>query len=35
MAGGKGTRLWPEGRQGKPKQLLALVDNRTMIETTT
>ena len=31
MAGGKGTRLWPEGRQNKPKQLLALVDARTMI----
>lgn len=31
MAGGKGTRLWPEGRQSKPKQLLALVDERPMI----
>jgi len=32
MAGGKGTRLWPEGRQSKPKQLLALLDQRPMIQ---
>lgn len=31
MAGGKGTRLWPEGRQSRPKQLLALTDERPMI----
>ena len=31
MAGGKGTRLWPEGWQSKPKQLLSLVEGRTMI----
>jgi len=32
MAGGKGTRLWPEGRESWPKQLLKLLDDRTMIE---
>ena len=31
MAGGKGTRLWPEGRSAKPKQLLSLTDERPMI----
>jgi mannose-1-phosphate guanylyltransferase len=32
MAGGKGTRLWPEGRAGKPKQLLKLLGDQTLIE---
>lgn len=31
MAGGKGTRLWPEGTRNRPKQLLDLVDRRPMI----
>jgi len=33
MAGGKGTRLWPEGRKRWPKQLLTLLDERPMIRT--
>ena len=33
MAGGKGTRLWPEGRSRRPKQLLKLIDDRPMILT--
>jgi mannose-1-phosphate guanylyltransferase len=32
MAGGGGTRLWPLSRQGHPKQLLALVDQRSMFQ---
>ncbi len=31
MAGGRGTRLWPEGRRNRPKQLLRLIDDRPMI----
>lgn len=34
MAGGSGTRFWPASRQLKPKQLLAMVGNRTMLQTT-
>ena len=34
LAGGVGTRLWPESRQSKPKQLLALVGQRTMLQET-
>lgn len=34
MAGGAGTRFWPESRQAMPKQLLRLVGNRTMIQMT-
>ncbi len=34
MAGGAGTRLWPESRAGRPKQLLRLQGDRTMIEAT-
>src|SRR5690349_15005958 len=34
MAGGSGTRFWPESRAGRPKQLLRLVDDRTMIQST-
>ncbi|MHC4218711.1 MAG: mannose-1-phosphate guanylyltransferase [Planctomycetota bacterium] len=32
MAGGKGTRLWPMSRQHRPKQMLALVDGRSLLE---
>lgn len=31
MAGGSGTRLWPLSRQGTPKQLLPLVDGRSLL----
>lgn len=34
MAGGSGTRFWPESRHGRPKQLLKIVDDRTMIRAT-
>ncbi len=34
MAGGSGTRFWPESRDARPKQLLALVGERTMLQTT-
>lgn len=34
MAGGSGTRFWPESRQGLPKQLLKLVGDRTMLQST-
>ena len=34
MAGGSGTRLWPESRRERPKQLLALQDNRSMLDVT-
>ncbi|MGD8752990.1 MAG: sugar phosphate nucleotidyltransferase [Anaerolineales bacterium] len=33
MAGGGGTRLWPLSRQTRPKQMLALVDERTLFQT--
>lgn len=33
MAGGVGTRFWPESRGNRPKQLLPLVDSKTMLET--
>jgi mannose-1-phosphate guanylyltransferase len=32
MAGGGGTRLWPLSRKNRPKQMLALVGNRTMFQ---
>ena len=32
MAGGGGTRLWPLSRQNRPKQMLSLVDERTMFQ---
>ncbi len=34
MAGGSGTRFWPESRGSRPKQLLKLVGRRTMIQST-
>lgn len=34
MAGGSGTRFWPESRKATPKQLLRLVSDRTMIQMT-
>lgn len=32
MAGGAGERFWPYSRRTQPKQLLPLVDNKTMLE---
>ncbi len=32
MAGGSGTRLWPLSRLGRPKQLLDLVDGRSLLQ---
>ena len=34
MAGGSGTRFWPQSRQQMPKQLLKLAGDRTMIQQT-
>lgn len=34
MAGGGGTRLWPVSRQERPKQLLYLVDETTLFQST-
>ncbi|MHC1741443.1 MAG: mannose-1-phosphate guanylyltransferase/mannose-6-phosphate isomerase [Syntrophobacteraceae bacterium] len=34
LAGGSGTRLWPFSRELYPKQLLSLVDERTMLQNT-
>lgn len=34
MAGGKGTRFWPESTQKKPKQYLNLTGNKTLLEET-
>lgn len=34
MAGGAGTRFWPESRADRPKQLLKMLGDRTMIQTT-
>lgn len=31
MAGGSGTRLWPLSRRGTPKQLLRLIDGKSML----
>lgn len=31
MAGGSGTRLWPLSRQGRPKQLLEMLDGRSLL----
>jgi len=32
MAGGGGTRLWPLSRQGHPKQMLPLIDERSLFQ---
>jgi len=34
LSGGSGTRLWPLSREGYPKQLLPLVNKRTMLQDT-
>jgi len=34
MAGGTGTRFWPESRAARPKQLLRMLDDETMIRST-
>jgi mannose-1-phosphate guanylyltransferase/mannose-6-phosphate isomerase len=34
LSGGMGTRLWPASRRSMPKQLLNLVDQRSLIEST-
>lgn len=34
LAGGSGTRFWPQSRQGKPKQLLKIAGDKTMIRAT-
>ena len=34
MAGGSGTRFWPASRQSKPKQLLRMAGDRTMLQAT-
>jgi mannose-1-phosphate guanylyltransferase len=33
MAGGGGTRLWPLSRQSRPKQMLPLIEDRTLFQT--
>ncbi len=34
LAGGKGERFWPKSRENRPKQLLSLVAEKTMVEET-
>ena len=34
MAGGSGTRFWPESRDARPKQLLRFTGERSMIQAT-
>ena len=34
MAGGKGTRFWPLSTEDKPKQLLSLIDNTSLLQQT-
>ena len=34
MAGGEGTRFWPRSRYKHPKQLLQIVDDKTMLQST-
>lgn len=34
LAGGKGERFWPKSKQTNPKQLLAIISNRSMLEET-
>src|SRR5574341_42553 len=33
MAGGGGTRLWPLSRQARPKQLLRIIEERSLFQT--
>ncbi|MCK4901309.1 MAG: hypothetical protein KAS38_21170, partial [Anaerolineales bacterium] len=33
MAGGGGTRLWPLSRKARPKQMLRLLDERSLFQT--
>jgi mannose-1-phosphate guanylyltransferase len=33
MAGGGGTRLWPLSRKARPKQMLRLLEERTLFQT--
>ncbi len=35
MAGGSGTRFWPESRAGRPKQFLTIFGKKTLLEDTT
>ena len=34
MAGGSGTRFWPKSRRNRPKQLLPLFGDATMLQQT-
>lgn len=34
LAGGKGERFWPKSKQTNPKQLLAIISNKSMLEET-
>ncbi len=34
LAGGSGTRLWPQSREQYPKQFLSLVDERSLLQNT-
>jgi len=34
LAGGKGERFWPKSKQTKPKQLLSIISNKSMLEET-
>lgn len=34
FAGGSGSRLWPASRKSSPKQVLKLIDNKTLLEST-
>ena len=34
MAGGVGTRFWPRSRRSYPKQLLNIIDSRSMLQLT-
>lgn len=34
FAGGSGSRLWPASRKSKPKQLLKLIDDKTLLQNT-
>ena len=34
LAGGQGTRFWPVSRKNRPKQLLNIIGDRTMLQMT-